>query len=194
VHDAEAAAGCGTQEDGPKTGSQSELSFKFIIRGHSRMKSALFAAVCAGSMVLMSGSVFAGEDAKVAAEVMAAARAQWAAGVQGKSVSEQMTTVADDYTEFNPDFPVRLDGKALNAGIYEALSRNGDKPLSGEMVNPKVQVYGDVAILSYNYVGVDMDKDGKTSSSAAKSTRVYAKQGGKWMLVHANFAPVASAD
>jgi ketosteroid isomerase-like protein len=159
------------------------------------MKAGFLAALCAGSMLVVSGPVFADEDAKVAAEVMALARAQWAAGVQGKSVSEQMASVADEYTEFNPDFPIRLDGKSLNAGIYEALSRDGSKPLSGEMVNPKVQVYGDVAILSYNYVGVNMGKDGKTSSSAAKSTRVYAKKGGKWQLVHANFAPITpSAD
>jgi hypothetical protein len=26
------------------------------------------------------------------------------------------------------------------------------------------------------------------------STRVYAKKGGKWMLVHANFAPIAAAN
>jgi ketosteroid isomerase-like protein len=60
------------------------------------------------------------------------------------------------------------------------------------MVNPKVQVYGDVAILTYNYVGVTQAKDGKTTDSLAKSTRVYAKIGGQWKLVHANFAPVAS--
>ncbi|MGI8561547.1 MAG: hypothetical protein ACR2J7_08985 [Luteimonas sp.] len=34
----------------------------------------------------------------------------------------------------------------------------------------------------------------KISNSFAKSTRVYVKQGGKWMLVHANFAPVAGVD
>jgi ketosteroid isomerase-like protein len=60
------------------------------------------------------------------------------------------------------------------------------------MVNPKVQVYGDAAILTYNFVGVTKDKDGKTSPSTAKSTRVYAKMNGKWMLVHANFAPVGT--
>jgi len=53
-----------------------------------------------------------------------------------------------------------------------------------------VQVYGDVAILSYNFIGVDKDRDGKTESVFAKSTRVYVKKGGKWLLVHANFAPV----
>jgi len=55
------------------------------------------------------------------------------------------------------------------------------------MANPKVQLYGDVAILSYNYVGLIQGKDGKVEPSRAKSTRVYVKQGGRWMLVHANF-------
>jgi ketosteroid isomerase-like protein len=64
--------------------------------------------------------------------------------------------------------------------------------LAADMVNPKVQVYGDTAILSYNYVGVVRDKDGKVTPSNAKSTRVYSKMDGKWMLVHANFAPAAS--
>ncbi len=30
------------------------------------------------------------------------------------------------------------------------------------------------------------------SPNLAKSTRVYVKQDGKWMLVHANFAPVVN--
>jgi ketosteroid isomerase-like protein len=51
-----------------------------------------------------------------------------------------------------------------------------------------VQVYGDVAILSYNFLGYMQDKDGMVKPNRAKSTRVYAKQGGKWILVHANFA------
>jgi ketosteroid isomerase-like protein len=50
-----------------------------------------------------------------------------------------------------------------------------------------VQVYGDVAILTYNYVGINKDKDGKFQPVRAKSTRVFAKQSGKWMLVHRNF-------
>jgi ketosteroid isomerase-like protein len=57
------------------------------------------------------------------------------------------------------------------------------------MANPKVQVYnGNVAILTYNYVGLTQDKDGKTTPNRAKSTRVYVKKGDKWMFVHANFA------
>ena len=55
-----------------------------------------------------------------------------------------------------------------------------------------MQVYGDVAILTYNYVGVSQKKDGTTTPNLAKSTRVYAKVGGEWKLVHANFAPVVA--
>ena len=56
------------------------------------------------------------------------------------------------------------------------------------MLNEKVQVYnGNVAILTYNYAGTSIDKDGKTTPSRAKSTRVFVKQGDKWVMVHANF-------
>ena len=150
------------------------------------------AGIALAASLLLSGSALAGDDPKVAAEIMALARAQWTAEVAGKSVADQSASTADDYTEFNVDYPTRIDGKALSDRLAEASGSDGSKSLAGDMVNPKVQVYGDAAILSYNFVGVSKDKDGKTSPTAAKSTRVYAKLNGKWMLVHANFAPVAA--
>ena len=152
------------------------------------MKTTHTLVVLLGTLLLL-GQAYAGDDPKVAAEVMALARAQWAAETTGKSVAEQMADTADDYTEFNPDFPVRLDGKALNSRLSEAIGSDGSKSLVGDMQNAKVQVYGDTAVLTYNFVGVSRDKDGKVSPNKAKSTRVYSKVGGKWMLVHANFAP-----
>lgn len=124
----------------------------------------------------------------IADEVIAITKAQWAAGIKDPTnVAEQMKNVADDYTEFNGDYATRLEGKAMNVRLGEASGGSSVKTVASEMANQKVQVYGDVAILSYNYVGVTKDKDGKTEPSRAKSTRVYVKQGGKWMLVHANF-------
>lgn len=147
-------------------------------------------AMLAAAMILASTPALAADDPKVAAEVMSLARAQWAAEVAGKSIAEQSMNTADDYTEFNPDHPTRIDGKALGDLLAEAYSKDGSKSLVGEMANPRVQVYGDTAILTYNFVGLRQDKDGKVAPSNAKSTRVYAKMNGKWMLVHANFAPV----
>ena len=121
-----------------------------------------------------------------AEEVIAVTKAQWAAE-NAKNVAEAMKYFADDYTEFNSDFSTRLDGKALAMRLSEASTRDPGVPLVSEMANPKVQVYGDVAILTYNYVGLTQGKDGKVEPTRAKSTRVYVKQGGHWMLVHANF-------
>ena len=143
------------------------------------------------ALLVMSFEAAAADDPKIAAEVIAVTRAAWAAEAQGKSVAEQNAVLADDYTEFNADYPVRIDGKATNTALYEAQSRSGGKSIAGDMMNARVQVYGDVAILTYNFVGVSQEKDGKTSNNAAKSTRVYAKIGGEWKLVHANFAPVS---
>lgn len=119
-------------------------------------------------------------------EIMALVKAQWAAGQQ-KNTVEEMKNVSDDYTEFNSDYSTRLDGREMAVRLAEAGNKSSGKTVAAEMANPKIQVYGDVAILSYNYVGVSQDKDGKTEPVRAKSTRVYVKQGGKWMLVHANF-------
>jgi ketosteroid isomerase-like protein len=130
-----------------------------------------------------------GQHSSIADDVIAMVRAQWAAEMKDPTnVAEQMKNVADDYTEFNGDYATRLEGKSLNMRLAEAGGGSSVRTVAGEMANAKVQVYnGDVAILSYNYVGLLKDKDSKTEPSRAKSTRVYVKQNGKWMLVHANF-------
>jgi ketosteroid isomerase-like protein len=68
-----------------------------------------------------------------------------------------------------------------------------DKAVFSDMQNGRVQVYGDTVILTYNFTGLRRAADGKVTPSLSKSTRVYVKQGGNWMLVHANFAPVPGA-
>jgi len=151
-----------------------------------------FNSVCL-MMVAAVALVASTAGAGVEEDVIALAKAQWTAEIAGDAGS-MMATVADDYTEFNSDYPTRLDGKAMNTTLAEGSSKGAVKVIVAEMANPKVQVYGDVAILTYNYIGMTMDKDGMTHSNAAKSTRVYAKIGGSWKLVHANFAPVGGSN
>ena len=139
-------------------------------------------------LLMLSVPAAAAENPKVATEVMALARAQWASEAAGQTPAQQLATVADDYTEFNADYPTLLVGKAMAtqmAGIPPYA-----KTVFADMQNPRVQVYGDTAILTYNYAGITLGSDGKSKPAIAKSTRVYAKEGGRWMLVHANFAPV----
>jgi ketosteroid isomerase-like protein len=147
----------------------------------------LIVSACCSAFTLNASAQQA--DQAVSDAVIAMTKAQWAAGIKDQTnVAEQTKDMSDDYTEFNGDYATRLDGKALNARLAEAAGKDTGKTIAGEMANAKVQVYnGDVAVLTYNYVGLSQDKDGKTTPSRAKSTRVFVKKGDKWIMVHANF-------
>lgn len=142
------------------------------------------------SLFLIAAPAAGADDPRVAAEVMALARAQWAADIAGQPAARLMETAAEDYTEFNPAYPTRIDGRAMNVAMAQIAPST--KSVYGDMQNAKVQVYGDTAILTYNYAGINRGSDGKISPTAAKSTRVYVRMGGQWKLVHANFAPVVA--
>lgn len=148
-------------------------------------------ATALGASLFLGSPASAAKDPKVAAEIMALARAQWASEMAGQTAGQQMAAVADDYTEFNADYPTLLMGKAMVLKMADITPET--KSVFSEMQNPNVQVYGDTAILTYNYAGMTKSSDGKIKPNTAKSTRVYAKEGGRWMLVHANFAPVRGA-
>ena len=145
------------------------------------------ASVCCTTFTMTASAQQA--DQATADAVIAMVKAQWAAEIKDPTnVTEQMKDASDDYTEFNGDYATRLDGKAMSSRLAEAAGKASGKTIAAEMANPKVQVYnGNVAILTYNYVGVTQDKDGKTEPTRAKSTRVFVKKDNKWMLVHANF-------
>jgi ketosteroid isomerase-like protein len=155
-----------------------------------KLKLLLIASACCSAFTLNAFAEEAGDQA-IADAVIAMTKAQWAAGMKDPTnIAAQSKDTAEDYTEFNGQFATRLDGKAMNDRLAEAAGKDSGKGIAAEMGNPKVQVYnGDVAILTYNYVGLTRDKDGKTEPDRAKSTRVFVKKDNKWMLVHANFAP-----
>jgi ketosteroid isomerase-like protein len=133
----------------------------------------------------------AASNKQAADEVIALTRAHWAAEMK-KDAAAWAKNVAEEYTVFEGAYPTRIDGKAMMQHIVDGNFSSSDTLITAEMANEKVQVYGDVAVLSYNYIASVKNKDGKVAPAMAKSTRVYVKQGGQWMLVHANFAPVTA--
>src|SRR5438477_10316071 len=147
----------------------------------------LIVSVCCTAFTMNASAQQA--DQATADAVIAMVKAQWAAEIKDPTnVPEQTKDMSDDYTEFNGDYATRLDGKAMNSRLAEAAGKASGKTIAADMANPKVQVYnGNVAILTYNYVGVTQDKDGKNEPARAKSTRVFVKKDNKWTLVHANF-------
>ena len=63
-------------------------------------------------------------NAGTAEEIIKLTRAQWAAEV-AKDQSKSDSILADDYTEFNADFPTLIVGKELNTRFYEAMAKGG---------------------------------------------------------------------
>ena len=152
------------------------------------MKKIVITLVMIVGITILPSNSYAQTNQQIADEIISMVKAQWTASIADPgNVAEQFKNTADDYTEFNSDYSTRLDGKAIALKMSEASSKDPGRTLASEMLNPKVQIYGDVAIISYNYAGLIKNKDGETKPSRAKSTRVYAKQGGKWKMVHANF-------
>jgi ketosteroid isomerase-like protein len=127
---------------------------------------------------------------KVADEIIGMVKADWAARIADPTdIAAQNKNTADDYTEFNGSFATRIEGKAMAMRLMEASSAGPGKVVASEMLNPKVQVYGNTAIITYNFAGMRKNKDGDIKPWRAKSTRVCVKQGDAWKLVHGNFAP-----
>ncbi len=148
----------------------------------------MVSGMCLG--ILLCLTMAAGQErfSDVAKELIGITKSQWSAGM-AKNTSDAMKMVHDECTMFVPDFPNRLDGKEVIYKFRDAEASGSGSLVLAEMANEKVQVFGTTAILTYNFMGMRKDTDGKVKPFRAKSTRVYVNEGRKWLLVHANFAP-----
>jgi uncharacterized protein (TIGR02246 family) len=96
--------------------------------------------------------------------------------------------MSKDETYFDPATPKRIDG-------LEAL-RQYFAPFTGkisierfEMIDPKVQHRGDVAVLTFNIVDYGAQLDGGPKSTARWNvTEVYQKLDGQWKIIHSHFS------
>ena len=114
-------------------------------------------AVAIGALMIMSGPAVAAENPKVSAEIMALARAQWASEIANEPMVQQNASLAEDYTEFNGDFPTLVVGKTMSTRMGEVTPY--DKAMYSDMQNGRVQTYGDTLsspIISRAFVAAPM--------------------------------------
>ena len=91
--------------------------------------------------------------------------------------------IADDGTYFAPNNPyLETDPKENFLPKFEQMTEMF-KYVDFQMYNPRVQVYGDTAILTYN-TSVVLNIGGQTVNTTGKMTSVYVKQGNTWRVVH----------
>jgi ketosteroid isomerase-like protein len=98
---------------------------------------------------------------------------------------------APELTYFDPFTENRVDG--LEALQIRLAPMKGMKPPfvdpRYEMTNPKVQLHGDVALLTFNLVNYGKLPDGpERVVSRWNSTEVYSRIGGAWKIIHSHWS------
>ena len=133
---------------------------------------------CAGSCI---GPAWTETGADPAAQILALERSAmdgWRNGDPGP----QLAITDPEITYFHVVAATRLDGLPAVKELYD---RFRGRPLfdSYEILNPKVQVSGEVAILTYRlaqHVG--------TATSFWNSTQVYRKTKEGWRVIHSHWS------
>jgi ketosteroid isomerase-like protein len=58
-----------------------------------------------------------------------------------------------------------------------------------EFINPRVAVYGELAVLTYNYISTVLGEEGEVVSQTPwNSTEVYALLAGEWRIIHTHWS------
>lgn len=137
-----------------------------------------------GYLVVAAGSNAAEPTSKeeIARAVIARERAAFDAW-QRKDKAFYADFMADDSTYFGPMSPyLESDPKQNFLPKFEQYAERY-KMIDWQMYNPRVQVYGDVAVLTYNNMAT-IDIGGRPFQATGKVTQVYLKQGNTWRVVH----------
>ena len=98
--------------------------------------------------------------------------------------------MATDQTYFDPETPKRIDGQdALRK--YMAPVTGKIRIENAEMIEPRVQRSGDLAVLTFNLVNDGAQLDGGPKTTVRwNSTEVYQRLNGSWKIVHSHWSYV----
>jgi uncharacterized protein (TIGR02246 family) len=96
--------------------------------------------------------------------------------------------MANDVTYFDPVQDKRLDG--LEAMKQMLAPITGKIKVSRfNMIDPKVQRFGDAALLTFNLVSYVMQANGQERAVARwNSSELYARVNGQWRIVHSHWS------
>ncbi len=134
-----------------------------------------------GFIVTRNASADPSQDA-IANQIIAREKASVAAW-QKKDKAFYADFLTDDATYFSPMSPyLETEPKVNFLPKFEQYVEMA-KIMDFQMYNPRVQIYGDTAILSYNS-NVAASFAGQPMNYTGKVTSVYVKQGNVWRVAH----------
>jgi len=144
----------------------------------------LFATVIGLVLLAVNNTSAEPSQQALAAQIIAREKASVEAW-QKKDKAFYADFLADDATFFSSESPyLETDPKENFLPKFEQYA-DLFKMNDFQMHNPRVQVYGDTAILTYNS-SVSVSFNGQPINYTAKVTSVYVKQGNTWRVVHAH--------
>ena len=89
---------------------------------------------------------------------------------------------ADDVCYFDPFLTARIDGKQELMNLYESL--RGEIFIEKfEMINPRVQLVDNVAILTFNFISQSGESESKWNC-----TEVYRRTGDDWKIIQTHWS------
>ncbi len=98
--------------------------------------------------------------------------------------------LADELTYFDPRSGGRLDGISALKDYYAPLEGKISVPRY-EVLNPKLQLHGDIGVFTYNLN--EYASDGAVSLRW-NSTEVYRRIGEGWRIIHAHWSTIEHAE
>ena len=95
---------------------------------------------------------------------------------------------ADEVTYFDTGTPQRIDGRAALQAEY--APREGRVRFDVmEFIDPRVQVHGDAAVLSYRFFSTVVAPDGSIAARTPwNCTEVFVRREGEWKIVHTHWS------
>lgn len=94
-----------------------------------------------------------------------------------------LSIYSPDVTYFDPLREARADGIAAMQAYYAPITGK-IKVDRYDMISPKVQIRGDVAVLSYQLASYGTSASGRPYVVRWNSTKVYARSGTEWKIIH----------
>jgi ketosteroid isomerase-like protein len=98
--------------------------------------------------------------------------------------------LAPDVTYFDPNQEKRTDGLDAMVALLGPI-RHVKLPFTEpryEMIDPKVQRYGDVALLTFNLINYGKLSARETVLARWNATQVYRRVDGEWRITHSHWS------
>ena len=123
-------------------------------------------------------------DAQAVVETL---EAMWAA-IEAGDAEAYATHVHPGFTQFGENDVYLAEGKELEVRSIADYVRRASN-VHTEMHQPRVTVRGDVAWITYYWTDSGYS-GGERFTSRGKSTRIFVREGGRWLCIHGHYTAV----